>query len=78
MKYIKLTEQMGTHDLGWGHARIENSARDIQIPALLLGINSDVLCPLYEQEQLAQLLHNAELKFTVSNAGHNGFLLKQN
>jgi len=75
--YIKLTEQMDTHDLGRGRGGIENALRDIQIPALVLGINSDILYPLCEQEQLAHLLPNAELKIIVSDAGHDGFLLEQ-
>jgi len=73
--YIKLTEQMDTHDLQRG--RPNDYLNDIQIPALVLGINSDILYPLCEQEELAHSLPNAELKIIVSDAGHDGFLLEQ-
>lgn len=75
--YIKLTEQMDTHDLGRDRGGIQTALRSIQIPALVLGINSDILYPLCEQEQLVHSLPNAELKIIVSDAGHDGFLLEQ-
>jgi len=75
--YIKLTEQMDTHDLGRDRGGIQTALQSIQIPALVLGINSDILYPLCEQEQLVHSLPNAELKIIVSDAGHDGFLLEQ-
>ena len=42
-----------------------------------MGIDSDVLYPLREQEELARYMPNAELKIIHSDAGHDGFLLEQ-
>lgn len=75
--YIKLTEQMDTHDLGRGRGGIQNALRNIHIPAMVLGINTDILYPLSEQEELVHLLPNSELKIILSDAGHDGFLLEQ-
>jgi homoserine O-acetyltransferase len=49
----------------------------VEIPALVLGIDSDVLYPLHEQEELASHLPNATLQVIRSIDGHDGFLLEQ-
>jgi homoserine O-acetyltransferase len=73
--YVKLTEQMDSHNV------FRNRSRDIlqrvQIPALVMGISSDVLYPLVEQIELSQQLGNATLKIIDSPDGHDGFLLEQ-
>jgi homoserine O-acetyltransferase len=48
-----------------------------QIPALVLGIDSDVLYPLTEQIELAKSLPAGQLKIIKSDDGHDGFLLEQ-
>mmetsp|Transcript_29372 Transcript_29372/g.34057 ORF Transcript_29372/g.34057 Transcript_29372/m.34057 type:complete len:479 (-) Transcript_29372:49-1485(-) len=75
--YIKLTEQMDTHDVGRNRGGAKCALSSIHVPAMVLGINSDVLYPLHEQEELANLFPNGELKIINSDAGHDGFLLEQ-
>ena len=77
--YVKLTEQMDSHDIGRGRAdgTVEEVLRHIEIPVCVLGIDSDVLYPLREQEELAKCMPNAELEIIHSDAGHDGFLLEQ-
>ena len=77
MTYIKLTEQMDSHDVGRNRGGAKKALGCVHIPALVLGINSDVLYPLHEQEELASLFSNGELKVIESDAGHDGFLLEQ-
>lgn len=76
--YVKLTEQMDSHDIGRNR---NDSAVDvlkkIEIPTRVLGIDSDVLYPLHEQEELAENIPGAELKIIHSEDGHDGFLLEQ-
>lgn len=75
--YVKLTEQMDSHDIARGRGSIENVLGFVEIPVCVLGIDSDVLYPLREQEELVQSMPNAELKIIHSDAGHDGFLLEQ-
>jgi homoserine O-acetyltransferase/O-succinyltransferase len=49
----------------------------ITIPAMILGIDSDVLYPLYEQEYMAQHMPRANFQIITSQDGHDGFLLEQ-
>jgi len=75
--YIKLTEQMDTHDVGRNRGGKEEALSAVHIPCQVLGIDSDILYPLYEQEELSELFPNGELKIIQSDAGHDGFLLEQ-
>jgi len=75
--YVKLTEQMDSHDVGRGRGTIEQVLSHVEIPVCILGIDSDVLYPLREQEELARCMPHAELKIIHSDAGHDGFLLEQ-
>jgi len=75
--YLKLTEQMDTHDIGRNRGGKVNALSSVRIPALVLGIDSDILYPLYEQEELAELFPNGELAVINSDAGHDGFLIEQ-
>jgi len=75
--YVKLTEQMDSHDIGRGRGSIEHVLSHVEIPVCVMGIDSDVLYPLREQEELVRYMPNAELKIIHSDAGHDGFLLEQ-
>lgn len=75
--YVKLTEQMDSHDVGRNRGGKRNALTCVKIPALVLGIDSDLLYPLHEQEELAGLFPSGELKVIKSDAGHDGFLLEQ-
>ena len=68
---------MDSHDISRGRGSMEQVLSHVEIPVCVLGIDSDVLYPLHEQEELAQLMPNAELKIIHSGAGHDGFLLEQ-
>ena len=75
--YVKLTEQMDSHDIGRGRGSIEKVLSHVEIPVCVLGIDSDVLYPLREQEEMVRAMPNAELKIISSDSGHDGFLLEQ-
>ena len=49
----------------------------IEIPSCVLGIDSDILYPLSEQEEIAANIPGSELKIIHSEDGHDGFLLEQ-
>ena len=46
------------------------------MPALVIGIDSDLLFPVSEQEELANCLPNAKLVRLQSDFGHDGFLVE--
>jgi homoserine O-acetyltransferase len=76
--YVKMTEQMDSHDVSRGRGgTIEEVLAKITIPALVMGIDSDVLYPLSEQEFLAEHMANSTFKVIHSDDGHDGFLLEQ-
>ena len=77
VSYIKITEQMDMHDVGRNRGSIEEALLQIKGKCLIVGIDSDILYPLYEQEELAQLIPNSKLSIIKSSEGHDGFLLEQ-
>ena len=76
--YVKLTEQMDSHDIARNRGdSVAEVLEKIEIPCCVLGIDSDVLYPLSEQEELAENIPKATLKVIHSEDGHDGFLLEQ-
>jgi homoserine O-acetyltransferase len=76
--YVKLTEQMDSHDVSRNRgASTAEVLKQIEIPACVLGIDSDVLYPLSEQEELVEHIPYSELQVIHSDEGHDGFLLEQ-
>ena len=77
MSYWLLTKSMDSHHIGRG--RGGNTAlilKDIIQKTLLIGINSDILCPIAEQQFLNRHLPNANLVVIDSNYGHDGFMVE--
>ena len=73
-----MTEQMDSHDVSRGRgSSIAEVLQRVNIPACVLGIDSDVLYPLSEQEEIVEHMPNSELKIIRSDDGHDGFLLEQ-
>lgn len=60
-----------------GRGSLEQGCASIRQPTLVVGVDSDVLYPLQEQEYLASLLPHSELAVIESRHGHDGFLLEQ-
>jgi homoserine O-acetyltransferase len=80
--YVKMTEQMDSYDVSRGRGDSNSTTcqqvlAHVQIPGLVLGIDSDVLYPLKEQKELADWLPNGRLEVIHSDDGHDGFLLEQ-
>jgi homoserine O-acetyltransferase len=75
--YVHLTRQMDSHDIARGRGDYDDVLASIEQPALVLGVSSDVLYPLEEQQELAGTLPNATLDVIDSPHGHDGFLIEQ-
>jgi homoserine O-acetyltransferase len=75
--YWLLTKAMDTHHLGRGrNASTESVLRTIRQQALVMGIRSDLLCPLSEQELLAACIPASHFVPIDSLYGHDGFLME--
>ncbi len=75
--YWLLTKSMDSHHLGRGRgSNLIPVLATIQQRTLIIGISSDILCPLVEQQFLESHLPNATLKVIDSNYGHDGFMVE--
>jgi homoserine O-acetyltransferase len=78
--YLILTKAMDLHDIARGRGGLEHAARRITSPMLVVGIESDILYPPYQQRQIADLLHEngtpCEYVEIASPHGHDGFLIE--
>jgi homoserine O-acetyltransferase len=73
--YVRLTEAMDSHDVARERGSYETVLGSIRQPMLVVSIDSDVLYPPSEQEELAMLIPNAALQSIASRHGHDGFLI---
>ena len=75
--YWLLTKSMDSHHLARGRGGdIMATLASIQTPTLIIGINSDILCPLTEQKVMEDHMPNAILVAIDSVYGHDGFIIE--
>ena len=75
--YWLLTKAMDSHHLGRGRGgELIEVLKTIHQPALIIGITSDILCPIDEQQFMADHLPDAELYAIESTYGHDGFIIE--
>lgn len=75
--YWLLTKAMDSHHLGRGRGGdVDQVLQQIPQPALIIGVSSDILCPLDEQRHLARLMPAATLIEIDSAYGHDGFMVE--
>ena len=75
--YIRLTQTLDSHDVGRGRGGEKAALASLRQPTLVMGVHSDVLYPVWEQEQLASMIPGCEYHAIKSLEGHDGFLLEQ-
>jgi len=74
--YYFLSRGMDAHNVGRKRTSVVNALQKIKAKALVIGIESDMLFPLLEQQYLAKHIHGAEYISIHSTYGHDGFLLE--
>ncbi len=74
--YVRLTQLMDTHDIARGRGDYPAVLAQITQPALILGITSDILYPLAEQEELQAGMADADLSILETHDGHDAFLIE--
>ncbi|WP_210479126.1 homoserine O-acetyltransferase [Naasia sp. SYSU D00948] len=77
--YIRLVQAMSSHDLGRGRGGVTAALSRLETPMLVLGIDTDRLFPVQDQELIARHAPGAvdgEPVVISSEYGHDGFLIE--
>ncbi len=74
--YWYLTKCLDTHDLGRDRGGLENALGQISIPSLAIGITTDRLVPVAEQQFIASNIPGGQYVEIESEFGHDGFLIE--
>ena len=74
--YYTLTKSMDSHHLGRGNKDAIELLGQIQSKCMVIGISSDLLFPVIEQEFLARHIKQSSIEIIESSYGHDGFLLE--
>jgi homoserine O-acetyltransferase len=74
--YLYITKAMDDFDLGEKRTHIREVLATMKMPALVMGITSDVLYPEVEQRQLVEQLPDASYVRINSPHGHDAFLIE--
>lgn len=79
--YITLVEAMNSHDVGRDRGSVEEALSSIKATALVVGIDSDRLFPIQDQQRIADhvggKLVGGGLHTIKSEFGHDGFLIER-
>lgn len=74
--YYTLSKAMDSHHVGRGRNSMHETLAQIKAKTLVIGISSDILFPVKEQEFLAENIPGATLEVISSDYGHDGFLME--
>ncbi|RMH62800.1 MAG: homoserine O-acetyltransferase [Calditrichaeota bacterium] len=74
---LVLLDAMDSHDVGRGRGGINAALGCITQPALCIGIESDLLYPAWEQQEIARMIPGARYAEIASPHGHDAFLIEQ-
>jgi homoserine O-acetyltransferase/O-succinyltransferase len=75
--YWQLTKSMDSHNLARGRGgNLQTVLKKIKQRTLIIGISSDILCPLIEQRFLATHIPNTTMITIDSDYGHDGFMVE--
>ena len=74
--YWTLSKAMDSQNVGRGRGGLEKALEGIQASTIIVGISSDILFPIREQQMLKKYIRNAEISIIESIYGHDGFLIE--
>lgn len=74
--YWALSKAMDSHNIGRGRGGLEKALAGIEARVLTIGVDSDLLFPIAEQELIARHTPGARFASVGSRYGHDGFLIE--
>lgn len=74
--YYYLLKALDTHNIGRNRNGIEAALKQLTMPTVVIGIDSDMLIPIPFQQMLADHLPNGQFRSVSSEYGHDGFLIE--
>lgn len=74
--YYKLSQSMDSHNVGRGRGNVKLALKKIKAHTLTIGIETDILFPVQEQEFIGAHVPDAAFEIIYSSYGHDGFLLE--
>ncbi|MGQ0827420.1 MAG: homoserine O-acetyltransferase MetX [Bacteroidota bacterium] len=74
--YWLLTKSMDSHNIARDRGKVEDVLKNIKTKTLIIGITTDMLCPINEQKFMAQHIPNSKFVQIDSLYGHDGFLIE--
>jgi homoserine O-acetyltransferase len=75
--YVRLSESMNGHDVGRGRGGVDAALARVTADTVVVGVSSDRLYPLVQQEEIAAGIRSAgHLHVVDSPYGHDGFLIE--
>lgn len=74
--YYVLSKAMDSHNVGRGRGSVEQALGMIRAKTVVIGIDSDNLFPIIEQEYIAEHIPDGNIETIDSLFGHDGFLIE--
>ncbi|MGD2113625.1 MAG: homoserine O-acetyltransferase [Acidobacteriota bacterium] len=74
--YLCLSRAMDEHDLARGRGSLPDVLASIRAPTLCVGIDTDLLYPVEEQQEICRHIPPAVYREIRSSKGHDGFLVE--
>ena len=74
--YWHITKSMDSHNVGRHRGGVDKALSSIKTNTLVVGIKSDLLFPIEEQQFLSKHIPNASYAEFDSHYGHDGFLIE--
>ncbi|MCQ9352179.1 homoserine O-acetyltransferase [Corynebacterium sp. 153RC1] len=73
--YVALTESLNRHDIGRDRGGLNKALAAIQVPTMIVGVDTDILYPYHQQEHLSRNVGNLLAMAKISSpVGHDAFL----
>lgn len=72
--YVTILDAFDTHNVGRGRGGVGKALAALDIPTLIVGIDTDIIFTPGEMRALAAMIHNSTFREIHSQMGHDGFL----